>query len=110
VLTFCKASNKDSGDICIQGGLCYATQSSNSGYIYGNGCTDSTFADKNCPYACPMASKQTSTVDDSLFVLTSVHRAERMESLQRFAMYARPMVLPRGYGWNKLLQQLQLDH
>ncbi|CAD0087680.1 unnamed protein product [Aureobasidium vineae] len=45
--------------ICIQGGLCYATQSSYNGYIYGNGCTDSTFSDASCPYACPMASKQT---------------------------------------------------
>ncbi|KAG9684337.1 hypothetical protein KCU95_g11978, partial [Aureobasidium melanogenum] len=51
----CCATNKGQPDICIQGGLCYATQSSYSGYIYGNGCTDSTGMDSSCPYACPMA-------------------------------------------------------
>lgn len=33
-----------------------------------------------------------------------------MESVQRAALRTRPMVLPRSFGSNKLLQQLQLDH
>ena len=89
-----QASNKGNGDICIQGGLCYAQQGSYSGYIYGNGCTDSTFSDQSCPYACPMASKQTSTTQSSLTSLTSFHRAKWMESLQRAALRTRHMVLP----------------
>jgi len=37
----------------MQGGLCYATMDSYSGYLYGNGCTDPTASDDACPIVCP---------------------------------------------------------
>ncbi|KAG2163231.1 hypothetical protein JADG_002970 [Aureobasidium aubasidani] len=49
----CCASNKAQPDICMQGGLCYATMDSYSGYLYGNGCTDPTASDDACPIVCP---------------------------------------------------------
>lgn len=49
----CCASNKEFPDICLEGGLCYATHAQYTGFIYGNGCTDRSGKDSACPQICP---------------------------------------------------------
>ncbi|ETN45765.1 uncharacterized protein HMPREF1541_09598 [Cyphellophora europaea CBS 101466] len=39
-------------DICLSSGLCMSTASSWAGFIWANGCTDATHADKACPSQC----------------------------------------------------------
>lgn len=50
----CCASNKGSrSDICMSSGLCYAQDGKYRGFIYMNGCTDSSGVSDDCPHFCP---------------------------------------------------------
>ncbi|KAF3052634.1 hypothetical protein E8E11_011105 [Didymella keratinophila] len=50
----CCATNKASGaDICLDSGLCMATQNEYMGTIWQPGCTDSTGKATECPQLCP---------------------------------------------------------
>ncbi|KAF1927903.1 uncharacterized protein M421DRAFT_5576 [Didymella exigua CBS 183.55] len=54
----CCATNKTSGaDICLDSGLCTATQNEFMGTIWQNGCTDSTGNATECPQLCPGMNK-----------------------------------------------------
>ena len=48
----CCATNKDSADICLSSGLCYAQDGVYEGFIYSNGCTDRSGEDSACPHFC----------------------------------------------------------
>jgi hypothetical protein len=39
-------------DLCTSNGLCLATKSGYQGFLYANGCTDSTGRADECPHAC----------------------------------------------------------
>lgn len=50
----CCATNKKSGaDICLDSGLCMATQNEFMGTVWQPGCTDSTGKATECPHLCP---------------------------------------------------------
>lgn len=49
----CCASNKDSGDMCLSSGICYAQQGMYNGLMYVNGCTDKTGKSSDCVQVCP---------------------------------------------------------
>lgn len=50
----CCAINKGArSDICMESGLCYAQDGNYRGFIYMNGCTDSTGLSSDCPHICP---------------------------------------------------------
>jgi hypothetical protein len=50
----CCATNKASGaDICLDSGLCMATQNEYMGTMWQPGCTDSTGKATECPQLCP---------------------------------------------------------
>ncbi|KAF2800105.1 hypothetical protein K505DRAFT_356014 [Melanomma pulvis-pyrius CBS 109.77] len=53
----CCATNRSSGspDICLDSGLCMATNDKFVGTIWQNGCTDATGKDEACPKMCPDA-------------------------------------------------------
>lgn len=50
----CCASNKGArSDICMSSGLCYSQDGIHRGFIYMNGCTDSSGLSDDCPHICP---------------------------------------------------------
>ena len=48
----CCALNKTSPDICMDSGLCYATDGEVQGRMYQVGCTDASGKDAACPQYC----------------------------------------------------------
>lgn len=49
----CASSKGTRSDICMSSGLCYAQDGKYRGFIYMNGCTDSTGRSDACPHVCP---------------------------------------------------------